>query len=100
VIANIAFLAALTLFLLVAWLAGELRFLAPHKGLLFRQYGPVIGAGALLVFIHLCAIYYAIARWVFLRDTGRKLMHVDQQLGTADAVHQELREHLASPRRG
>lgn len=98
-IANIAFLAALTLFLLVAWLAGELRFLAPHKGLLFRQYGLVIGAGALLVFIHLCAIYYAIARWVFLRDTGRKLMHVDQQLGTADAVHQELREHLASPRR-
>ena len=30
-IANTAFLAALTIFLLVAWLAGELTFLAPYK---------------------------------------------------------------------
>ena len=99
-IQNIAFLAALTLFLLVAWLAGELSFLAPHKALLFRRHGLVIGGGTLLVFLHLCAIYYAIARWLFLRDTGRKLTHVDQQLGTADGVHQDLREHLAPGRRG
>ena len=31
-IANTAFLAALTLFLLVAWLAGELSFLTPVQG--------------------------------------------------------------------
>jgi uncharacterized membrane protein len=97
-IQNIAFLAAITLFLLAAWLAGELSFLAPHKGLLFRRHGAVIGAATLLVFLHLCALYYAIARWLFLRDTGRKLTHVDQQLGTSDAVHRELREHLAGPR--
>ena len=99
-IQNIAFLAALTFFLLVAWLAGELSFLAPYKGLLFRRHGLLIGEGALLVFLHLCAIYYALARWLFLRDTGRKLTHVDEQLGTADGVHRDLREHLAPAKRG
>ena len=98
-IANVAFLAAVTLFLLAAWLAGELTFLAPYKGLLFRRHGAVIGGAALLVFFHLCAFYYAVARWLFLRDTGRKLTHMDQQLVTAESVHQELREHLASARR-
>ena len=99
-IPNVAFLAALTLFLLAAWLAGELAFLAPHKGLLFRQHGWTIGAAALLVFLNLCAFYYLMARWLFLRDTGRKLTHVDQQLATDDGVHQELREHLTAARRG
>ena len=98
-IANISFLAALTLFLLVAWIAGELAFLAPHKALLFRRHGLVIGISALLVFLHLCAAYYAVARWLFLRDTGRKLTHLDQQLITAEGVHQELREHLSTARR-
>ena len=98
-IPNVAFLAALTLFLLAAWLAGELSFLARHKALLFREHGVFIGAGALLVFLNLCAAYYAIARWVFLRDTGRKLTHADQQLATDDGIHQELREHLVGGRR-
>ena len=99
-IQNVAFLAALTLFLLAAWLAGELSFLAPHKRLLFHDHGMVIGLGALLVFLNLCGVYYAAARWLFLRDTGRKLAHADQQLATDDGVHQELREHLPTARRG
>lgn len=98
-IQNTAFLAVLTLFLLVAWLAGELTFLAPYKGLLFRDHGIVMAAGALLVFFHLCALYYGLARWLFLRDTGRKLNHVDQQLTTDEGVHQDLREHLTAVRR-
>jgi hypothetical protein len=40
--ANAAFLAALVLFLLVGWLAGEVRFLAPHKAALFREHGAII----------------------------------------------------------
>ena len=98
-IQNTAFLAALTTFLLVAWLAGELTFLAPYKGLLFRRHGFVIGLGTLVVFVHLCTLYYAIARWLFLRDTGRKLTHVDRQLESASGIHQELRHHLRVKRR-
>lgn len=94
--ANAAFLATLTVFLLVAWLAGELSYLAPHKAELFRRHGAVIAGGALLVFLNLCAAYYRLGRWLFLRDTGRKLLHVDRQLTSADAVIDDLRDRSSS----
>ena len=59
--ANAAFAAALTTFLIVAWLAGELAFLAPFKGLLFHRHGWAIGGAILLLFLNLCALYYGIA---------------------------------------
>jgi hypothetical protein len=90
VIKNTAFLAALTVFLLAAWLAGELSFLAPYKVALFRLHGPHIALGTLIVFLNLCALYYGLARWMFLRETGRKLMHVDRQLVASDGVRREL----------
>jgi hypothetical protein len=94
--ANAAFLAVLTVFLLAAWLAGELSFLAPYKAELFRRHGAVMGAGTLLVFLNLCAAYYRLGRWLFLRDTGRKLLHVDRQLTSPDAVIDDLRDSLHS----
>jgi len=98
-IANTAFLAALTVFLLIVWLAEELSFLAPYKVALFRLHGAVIGGATLLVFLNLCALYYGLARWLFLRDTGRKLTHVDRQLIQSEAVHQDLPVELWSARR-
>ena len=97
-IANTAFLAALTLFLLVAWLAGELSFLATYKSVLFRSHGTLIVGLLLIVFLNLCAVYYALARWLFLRDTGRKLIHVDRQLMTSEGVHEDVPAHLWSAR--
>lgn len=89
-IANIAFGSVLTVFLIAAWLAGELSFLAPFKTALFHYYGIVIASGTLLVFLNVFAAYYAVARWLFLRDTGRKLRHVDRELMTSEGVHQDL----------
>lgn len=97
-IANTAFLAALTVFLLAGWLAGELRFLAPYKTALFHLYGTAIGGGVLLVFLHLCAFYYAVARWLFLRETGRKLTHLDRQIIAAEGVREDLPPELWSTR--
>ena len=97
-IQNAAFLALLTVFLLAGWLAGEVRFLAPYKGGLFRLYGLQIGSGTLLVFLNLCALYYGLGRWFFLRDSGRKLRHVDRQLRTPEGLHDDLRAPLASMR--
>ena len=94
--ANAAFLAALTVFLLVGWIAGELRFLAPYKTLLFREHAALIGGAALLLFLNLTATFYSVARWFFLRDTGRKLLHIDRQLATDDAVIEDLRSYLKS----
>ena len=94
-IANAALLAVLTVFLTAGWLAGELRFLAPFKSGLFRLHGTFILGGLLLLFLNLFAAYYRLARWLFLRDTGRKLRHLDHQLKTPDAVLDELRDDLA-----
>jgi hypothetical protein len=97
-IANTAFLAVLTLFLLVAGLAGELSFLTPYKAALFRLHGLFLAEAALLVFFNLCAAYYALARWFFLRETGRKLTHMDRQLIASEGVHEELPPELWSTR--
>jgi hypothetical protein len=45
--------------------------------------------------LNLTATYYSVARWLFLRDTGRKLLHIDRQLATDDAVLDDLRSYLA-----
>jgi len=90
VIANSAFLAGLTVVMVVAWLAGELSFLAPYKATLFRRHGWFMGSAALVLFFNLSALYYTVARWLFLRDAGRKLLHLDRQLGTPDAALEDF----------
>jgi hypothetical protein len=89
-IANAAFLAALTAFLFVGWLAGEVSFLAPYKAVLFRSYGTYILGGVLLLFFNAFGLYYGLIRWLFLRDTGRKLTHVDRQLDETNGLHVHL----------
>ena len=93
-IANTAFLAAVTTFLIVAWLAGELSYLSTYKTALFQMHGMRLGVVTVLLFLNLCGIYYWLARVLFLRDTGRKLKHLDRQLGTTDGVIDELRDQL------
>jgi hypothetical protein len=93
-IANAAFLAGLTTFILAAWLAAELSFLAPYRAAIFRTYGLHILAGVVLVFVNLLGTYYLIARWLFLRDAGRKLTHIDRQLRRAPGLHDDLRRHF------
>ena len=94
--ANAAFLAALTVFVLVGELASELSFLAPYKVGLFRLHGTLILGIVVVLFFNLCAAYYAVGRWLFLGDAGRKLQHVDHQLTTRDAVLDELGRDLTS----
>ena len=95
---NTAFLALLTVFLLVGWFAGEVRFLAPYKAGLFRLHGQLIVGAIFLVFLNLCAAYYALARWLFQRDAGRKLSHLDQQLATRDTPLDVLSQSLEEDR--
>ncbi len=95
-IANTAFGAALTTFLLVCWIGDELSFLAPYKRALLREHGVFIAGGVLIVFLHLCAAYYSLARWLFLREAGRKLAYYDRQLRTEDGVWTDLRHDLGS----
>jgi hypothetical protein len=94
VIANAGFLAALTTFVLAVWLAGELTFLAPYKAAVFRTYGGSLVLGVAVVFFNLFGAFYLVARWLFLRDAGRKLTHVDRQLRSGSGLHDDLRQYL------
>ena len=93
-IANAAFLSAVTVCVVASWLAAELVFLAPYKASLFREYVWVLGSLLLILFFNLCALYYSTARWLFLRDSGRKLLHLDRQLGTSDTALDDFGPHL------
>jgi hypothetical protein len=94
-IANSAFLAATVLTLLVFFLANQLAFLAPYKRLILQQYLWVILGSLAVVFVNLFAFFYAVSRRLLLKDTGRKLAHVERQLLTPDTIVRDLSERLA-----
>jgi hypothetical protein len=79
-IANALIVTIAILLALGFWLMGELKFLIPYRSILYHQYGTVILAWIAVVFVNVFAAMYAIHRKFFLKDTGRKLSHVDKQL--------------------
>src|SRR3954452_21830013 len=93
-IANCALFSSLVLLLALFWISGEAIVLAPYKRLLFTQYGVQIGLFVLVLFFNLFALCYAVARVLFLRDTGVKLYHLDRQLATRDTVLADLTRRI------
>ena len=94
-IANSAFLAAMILILVLFSLMGQLPFLAAYKHVIFPQdLWPIVTA-VVLVFLNVFALFYLTARRLFLKETGRKLAHVEKQLQTGDTVVRDLSERLA-----
>jgi hypothetical protein len=94
-IANSAFLAAMVLMLLAFVVVGQLNFLAPYKQLIIQQYLTVIVGALVIAFLNLFAVFYLTARGLFLKETGRKLAHVEKQLRTGDTIVRDLSERLA-----
>ena len=81
------------------WSAGlpaSCAFWRPTRRSCFVNTRALIGGAALLLFLNLTATFYSVARWFFMRDTGRKLLHIDRQLATDDAVIEDLRSYLKS----
>jgi Na+/phosphate symporter len=76
-IANALLIALAVLLACLFGLMGELKFLVPYKPLIFHQYGTVLLAWLGILFVNLFAAIYWIQRKCFLKDTGRKLRHID-----------------------
>jgi hypothetical protein len=71
-----------TIALLIAlgfWLMGELKFLIPYRHLLLHQHGGVLCLWFAVLFVNVFAAVDAVQRKFFLKDTGRKLSHLDNQ---------------------
>lgn len=79
-IANALFIAVALLLALGFWLMGELKFFVPYKGILVHEYGHTILIYVVVLFVNLFAATLALIRKFFLKDTGRKLFHLDKQL--------------------
>jgi hypothetical protein len=61
------------------WLMDQLKFMAPYKTVLFHEYGHVILAAIAVLFLNVFGAALLFQRKFFLKDTGRKLSHLDQQ---------------------
>jgi hypothetical protein len=79
-IANVLLITIAILLALSFWLMGELRFFAPYKLVLWREYVTPILAYVGILSVNVFAFVFVLIRKFFLKDTGRKLSHLDKQL--------------------
>jgi len=76
------------------FLLDQCRFLIPYRSLLLQRYGATILLFAALLFINIYAAIYFGVRKLLLKETGRKLAHVEKQLRTGQSISEELTERL------
>jgi len=78
-IANALFLTVAILLAYGFWLLDALKFMAPYKAVLFHAYGRVIFLFVAALFLNVFGAVLTINRRFFLKDTGRKLSHLDRE---------------------
>ena len=78
-IANALLIALALLLACLICLMGELKFMVAYKRIIFHEYGTVLLAWLGILFVNLFAAVYWIQRKFFMKDTGRKLRHIDNQ---------------------
>jgi hypothetical protein len=75
-----ALLTAVAVMLAIGFaLMGELKFFIPFKVVIWRTYSVYLLSYCGLLFANLFAAAFALNRKFFLKDTGRKLAHLDKQ---------------------
>ncbi len=85
-VANALLLALALLIAIGFYLMGELKFLIPYRAFIFNEYGCALAIFFAGVFLNLFAGAFVLIRKSFLKDTGRKLSHIDKQFHVGD-VH-------------
>ena len=53
--------------------------MASYKAVIFHAHGPVLLTAVAVLFLNVFGVALAINRRFFLKDTGRKLSHLDKQ---------------------
>ena len=78
-IANALLIAVAFLLAYGFWLMDQLKFMVPYKSVLFHEYGHAILAAIAVLFLNVFGAALLFQRKLLLKDTGRKLSHLDQQ---------------------
>jgi hypothetical protein len=79
-LANAIFVATVIFLALAFALMGQLRFLIPWRALLWHEYWRGILFYCFLLFTNILGLTIWVERKLWLRDTGRKLKHLDQEI--------------------
>jgi len=66
------------------WLLDQLKFMARYKAVLFHAYGVTILVFVAVLSVNLFGLALALGRRFFLKNTGRKLSHLDRQFNVGD----------------
>jgi len=93
-VTNVFFATTILFMALGFFLLDQCRFLIPYRSLLMEKYGAPILLFAALLFANIYAAVYFGVRKLLLKETGRKLAHVEKQLRTGQSISQELTEQL------
>ena len=67
------------------WLLDQLKFMARYKAVLYHAYGTTILVFLAALFVNLFGAALVISRRFFLKNTGRKLSHLDKQFNVSHA---------------
>lgn len=89
--ALVATITVLTGFILLA--LSEIDYLMPYKHYLLARYGTAMLVYLGLLAVNLFGLFFWTARKVLLKDTGRKLVHLEKQL-RAGELTQDLGQRL------
>jgi hypothetical protein len=76
------------------WLLDQLKFMARYRAVLYHAYGGTIAIVLAVLFVNLFSAALALSRYFFLKNTGRKLSHLDNQFNLSHSemaipAHQE-----------
>lgn len=89
------FFATTVIFLAIGFfLLQECAFLIPYRTLLIEKYGRPIALYAAALFFNLFALIYLFVRKLLLKETGKKLAHIEKQLRTGESISEELSRRL------
>jgi hypothetical protein len=93
-VTNVFFATTILFMALGFFLLEQCEFLIPFRTLIVEKYGLVILVFATLLFLNIYAALYFAARKLLLKETGRKLAHVEKQLRTGQSISEELTARL------
>ena len=69
---------------LLFFVMGQLRFLTPWRSLILHEYWPAILIYSALLIVNLFGLVLFVQRKLLLKDAGRKLVHLDQQIHSGE----------------
>jgi hypothetical protein len=93
-IGNALLMTTLVFMALGFFLMQECEFLIPYRHLLWAKYAGDIALFGVVLFANLFVAFYGIGRKLFLKDTGRKLAHLEKQLRSGARLSEELARRL------